>query len=68
MQLFSQITFVAIAVLILFGLSAPLVLLCAARPMRYRRRAVDFREDALLGIEEAITVISAERRPRISQE
>jgi hypothetical protein len=68
LQLFGHVAFISVAILILFGLSAPALLgLCAAKPLRGRSHAVDLREDSLLAIEQAIKLISSEQKPRISQ-
>jgi hypothetical protein len=68
LQLFSQLSFVTVAVFILCGLSVPVLhALSAAKSLRGRSRGVDLQEDALLGIEEAITLIHAEQQARKSQ-
>jgi hypothetical protein len=67
-QLFSQISFVTVAVLVVFGLGTRVLhMLCAAKSLRRRFHVVDLGEDVLLGIEEAITLIRAERQSGISQ-
>jgi hypothetical protein len=63
-QLLAQISFITVAVLVLCGFAIPVLhVLAADKSLRRRSHtAVELRDDVLLDIEEAITLIRGERK------